>query len=165
MSHIAIAGYGRFGAALGGLLEEAGLRVRAFDPGAPVPAQNRAGSLAELVDGAELVVVAVPVPRMVEVVAALRPHLGPGQIVFDVGSVKVGPSAVLGAHLGRDVPWVATHPLFGPVSLARGERPLRVVVCPSAPHPDATAKVEALFRRMGCEVIEQDADAHDRAMA
>ncbi len=165
MSHVAIAGYGRFGAALGALLEEAGLRVRAFDPGAAVPAQNRAGSLADLAAGADFVVVAVPVPRMSEVVADLRPHLSPSQVVFDVGSVKVGPSAVLGAHLGRDIPWAATHPLFGPVSLARGERPLRVVLCPSALHPDAGARVAALFRRIGCEVVEQDADAHDRAMA
>jgi prephenate dehydrogenase len=165
MSTIALLGHGRFGAALATLFEEAGERVRAFDPGAPVPAARRAGSLGELVAEASCVVVAVPVPTLAEALTALRPHLRADQIVFDVGSVKVAPTAVMGAHLGRSVPWVATHPLFGPVSLARGERPLRAVVCPSALHPDAAAAVAALFRRIGCEVIEQDADAHDRAMA
>ncbi len=165
MTTIAIAGHGRFGAALGALFEEAGLRVRAFDPGVAVPEARRAASLEDLVEGASFVVVAVPVPRMGEVVAALRPRLRSEQIVLDVGSVKVGPTAVLAAHLGREVPWVATHPLFGPVSLARGERPLRAVICPSALHPGATAAVSGLFQRIGCEVIEQDADAHDRAMA
>jgi prephenate dehydrogenase len=165
MTTLAIAGYGRFGAALASLVGEAGTRVRAFDPGALIPEAQRVGSLAELTAGADFVAVAVPVPRMDEVVAELRPHLSPGQIVFDVGSVKVGPTAVMAARLGHDVPWVATHPLFGPISLARGERPLRVIICPSAVHAGAAAAVSALFRGIGCEVIEQEADAHDRAMA
>ncbi len=165
MSTIAIAGYGRFGSALGNLLLEAGEQVQAYDPGASIPEPQRRGSLAEVAAGADMVALAVPVPRMADTVVALRPHLAPPQIVFDVGSVKVGPTAVMGARLGREIPWVATHPLFGPVSLQRGERPLRTVVCPSALHPQAAAAVAALFRRIGCEVIEQDADAHDRAMA
>jgi prephenate dehydrogenase len=165
MSTIALVGYGRFGAAFGALLLESGERVRAFDPGASVPETLRAGSLSELAAGADFVALAVPVARMAAAVAALRPHLGPTHVVFDVGSVKVGPTAVLAAKLGREVPWVATHPLFGPVSLMSGERPLRAVVCPSAVHPGAAAAVGALFRRIGCEVAEQDPDAHDRAMA
>ena len=82
-----------------------------------------------------------------------------------MGSVKVGPTAMMAAALGRAVPWVGTHPLFGPVSLVRGERPLRVVMCPNPLHPAAVAEVSALFARLGCQVLEQDADAHDRAMA
>src|SRR5262249_1923098 len=89
----------------------------------------------------------------------------PDQVVFDVGSVKVATAAVMGARLGRDIPWAATHPLFGPVSLARGERPLRVVVCPSPLHPAAAVSVGALFRRVGCQVVEQEIHEHDRAMA
>jgi prephenate dehydrogenase len=165
MSTIALVGYGRFGVAFAALLLEAGERVRAFDPAASIPPAQRAGSLAELTAGADFVVLAVPVARMGATIEALRPHLGPSHVVFDVGSVKVGPTALLAAHLGRDVPWAATHPLFGPVSLQRGERPLRAVVCPSALHPGAAAEVAALYRRIGCEVTEQDPDAHDRVMA
>jgi prephenate dehydrogenase len=165
MATIAIAGYGRFGSAFGALLREAGQRVRAFDPAIAVPEPLRAASLEDLAKDADFVVLAVPVPRMGETLAALRPHLAAPQIVLDVGSVKVAPTAVMAAQLGRDVPWVATHPLFGPVSLMRGDRPLRAVVCPNALHPEASAAVAALFRRIGCEVIEQAADAHDRAMA
>ena len=165
MSTIAIVGYGRFGSALGTLLEEAGERVRAFDPHAAIPAAQRVGSLAEAAAGAAFVALAVPVAGLSAVLTELRPHLTAEHTVFDVGSVKVGPTAVLAAHLGGEVPWVATHPLFGPVSLRRGERPLRAVVCPSALHPGAALAVTALLRRIGCDVIEQDADAHDRAMA
>jgi prephenate dehydrogenase len=165
MSTLAFLGYGRFGAALGALFQEAGDRVRALDPRAQIAASVRASSIAELVQGADFVVIAVPVPHIAAALAAVRPHLSPTQIVFDVGSVKVGPTAALASALGREIPWVATHPLFGPVSLMRGERPLRVVVCPSPVHESAAASVRALFSRIGCEVLEQDADTHDRAMA
>jgi prephenate dehydrogenase len=162
---VAILGYGRFGSALGQLLTEAGLAVRAYDPHAEVPPELRAGSLRELASGATFVVVAVPVASMKSAILALLPHLQASQVVLDVGSVKVRPAAVLSEVLAGAVPWCATHPLFGPLSLARAERPLRVVVCPAAAHPQAAARVRALYERIGCEVIEQTPEAHDRVMA
>jgi len=162
---VALLGFGRFGRALGSLLAEAQIPHRAFDPHADVPEAVRASGLADLVAGASVVVVAVPVPRTREALEALRPHLTPDQTVLDVGSVKVHPAADLEAVLGDAIPWVATHPLFGPVSLALAERPLRVVVCPSPRHPQAAARARELYRRIGCEVIEQTPEGHDRAMA
>jgi len=162
---VALLGFGRFGRALATLLGDAGIPYRALDPSASVPAAARATTLPELVSGASFVVLAVPVPRTREALESLRPHLGPGQIVLDVGSVKVHPYADLDALLGSAIPWVATHPLFGPVSLALAERPLRVVVCPSLHHPKAAAQVAELWRRIGCEVIEQSPARHDRVMA
>lgn len=162
---VAIVGYGRFGRALGQLLAEAGIGVRAYDPQAAIPSEYRKDSLAEVVTGAGFVVVAVPVAAMKSVVGALRSHLRPSQVVLDVGSVKVRPAAVLADLLGDAIPWCATHPLFGPLSLALAERPLRVVVCPAAAHPSAAARVRALYERIGCEVIEQTPEAHDRVMA
>lgn len=162
---VAILGYGRFGAALAQLVGEAGIAVRAHDPLAEVPADVRADSVRDLVGGARFVVVAVPVPRIHAALLDLRPHLAPEQIVLDVGSVKVGPSAALQEVLGDAIPWVGTHPLFGPLSLALAERPLRVVVCPAKQHPRAAALVRELYERVGCEVIEQTAEGHDRVMA
>ncbi len=162
---VAVLGFGRFGKALGSLLAEAQIPYRALDPGAQVPAAVRAGSVTELVSGATFVVLAVPVPRTREALAALRPHLTARHTVLDVGSVKVHPYADLEAVLGDAIPWVATHPLFGPVSLALAERPLRVVVCPSPRHPEAAVRASELYRRIGCEVIEQTPESHDRVMA
>jgi len=158
-------GYGRFGSALGQLFAEAGLALRAYDPHADVPAEYRAGSLRELTSGATFVVVAVPVAMIGTAIASLRPHLQPSQIVLDVGSVKVRPAAVLADVLGDEIPWCASHPLFGPLSLALVERPLRVIVCPAAAHPQAAARTRALYEQIGCEVIEQTPEAHDRVMA
>jgi prephenate dehydrogenase len=162
---IGMIGYGRFGRALGQLLAEGGVPHRAYDPHAVVPDDVAAHSLASLVEGATFVVLAVPVPQMRAAAAELRPHLRPSQIVFDVGSVKVRPAAALREALGDGVAWCGTHPLFGPVSLARAERPMRAVLCPAPAHLAAAAEVRRLFERIGCEVIEQTPDGHDRVMA
>ena len=176
---VAILGYGRFGRALGGLLSEAGIAHRAYDPHLPSPSDGthaiapeyRAESLASLVRGASFVALAVPVTQMRRALVELRPYVEaarPQPIVLDVGSVKVGPSAALADVMGRAIPWCATHPLFGPSSLALAERPLRVVVCPAPDeygHAAATARVRDLYRRIGCEVIEQTPESHDRVMA
>jgi prephenate dehydrogenase len=165
MRKVSFLGYGRFGAALGGLLAEAGLSVRGLDPYTHVPDEVRAASIDDLVAFADLIVVAVPVKDMPRAFEALRPVLSASQTVIDVGSVKAGPAQGMAAVFGGETPWVATHPLFGPTSLARGERPLRVVVCPNPMHPSAVQRVTALFERIGCEVMEQDPAEHDRAMA
>jgi len=162
---VAIVGYGRFGRALGGLLEEAGIPYLAWDPGVDIPEPHRARSAREAVTGASHVVVAVPVAVMRPVLEGLSPHLRPEQFVMDVGSVKVRPVQALSEVLGSRVPWVGTHPLFGPLSLAMAERPLHVVICPNPLHPEATSRARAFFERLGCELIEQTPEGHDRVMA
>jgi prephenate dehydrogenase len=163
--HVSFLGYGRFGAALASLVRDAGLHVRAVDPHAAIPDEERVDSLAALARAADVIVVAVPVPRMRDAFLALRPFLAPGQIVVDVGSVKTVPARAMAEVFGAAQPWVATHPLFGPSSLARGERPLRAVVCPNPAHPEAERRIVALFERIGCLVHEQDPESHDRVMA
>ena len=162
---IAILGYGRFGRALGSLLLQHGQRFRAYDPCAEIPAEYGAASAERAVQEAEWLVLAMPVSRMEEALKALRPQLGAEQTVLDVGSVKVGPCALMDRILGEAVPHVGTHPLFGPLSLARAERPLRVVLCPSSLHPGAVDRAKVWFQGLGCEVLEQDPETHDRNMA
>jgi len=162
---VAILGYGRFGRALGSLLLQKGQAFKAYDPGAEVPAAHAAASAQAAAEGAEWVVLAMPVPHMEAALLALRPSLGNHQTVIDVGSVKVGPCALLDGVLGDAVPHVGSHPLFGPLSLARAERPLRVVLCPSPRHPEAARKARTWFEALDCEVLEQDPETHDRNMA
>jgi len=163
--NIGILGYGRFGRALGGLLLEAGHAYQAWDPVAEVPQDHRAASRRDLADANEALVLAVPLSMLAGALQNLRPFLGAHHLVLDVGSVKVGPCALLEDHLGAAIPHVGTHPLFGPVSLARAERPLRVVLCPSSLHPAAAKRAERLFQSLGCEVLRQSPEDHDRVMA
>jgi prephenate dehydrogenase len=162
---VGLIGFGRFGRAFASLLVEEGISVRAFDPRSEIPAEMRAPDLTTLVTGVDMVAVAVPVPAMAAVLREIRPLLRPGQIVFDVGSVKVHPVEAMREILGESIPWVASHPLFGPVSLSLAERPLRVVLCPNPAHPEAVERVRDLYERLGCHIVEQEPEAHDRVMA
>lgn len=162
---VGIVGFGRFGRSLGELMVESGLSVRAFDPHAPVPGPLAAASLAELIRSSETIVLAVPVPALEDVVAGAAPSLTAQHVVLDVASVKMKPTELFDRYLADRVPWAATHPLFGPASLARRERPLRVVVCPNDRHAAAVDAAVRLYTGLGCQVRLQDAEAHDREMA
>ncbi len=161
----AILGYGRFGRAFADLLIGTGHAVRVFDPRAEVPSALRAASARDAVGAAQWVVLAMPVPHMPAALRALRPDLQAGHTVIDVGSVKLHPCRLMDEVLGDEIPHTGTHPLFGPLSLARGERPLRTVICASPRHPGAAAHARSLFETLGCEVIDQEPAAHDKAMA
>ena len=165
MAEVGLIGFGRFGRAFASLLDAADVTYVAFDPFAEAPATIRCASLADLAEKSRKIMVGVPVSRIGDTLSALAPHLTSKHVVFDVGSVKLNPTAAMTDVLGSRVPWVATHPLFGPVSLALAERPLRVVVCPNAMHPDAVEDIRHLYRSIGCEVVAQSAEAHDRVMA
>lgn len=163
--HIAILGYGRFGQALTELILDARRPLRVYDPDAAVPEAVRARDTGEALRGAVLVVPAVPVDAFHDVLEQIRTTLTPAHVICDVTSVKHGAVTSMHQLLGDDIPWVATHPLFGPASIARGERPLRVVVCPDTPHPAAAAAARELYTGLGCRVIDQPSAAHDRVMA
>jgi prephenate dehydrogenase len=162
---LAVLGYGRFGKAFADLLLQAGHHVRAWDPHAEIPAALAATSMTDALGAARWIVLAMPVPRVRAALLALRPMLHAGQTVFDVGSVKMHPCATMDELLGAEIPHVGTHPLFGPLSLARDERPRRVVICPAPDHPQAAARIGELFRALDCDVIEQEPQVHDRVMA
>lgn len=162
---VAVLGQGRFGRALAELAEDAGLTVGAWDPVASIEGPRRSDDPLALVKEAALVVLAMPVPAMRAMLERIAPALDPGQLVIDVGSVKVIPAQAMADVLGRRIPWAATHPLFGPTSLALAERPLRVVVCPNPMHEGAAARARAFYERIGCWTLEQDPHAHDKAMA
>ena len=72
-----------------------------------------AGSAAEAVDGADLVVLCVPVGAMADVAREVAPHLKPGAAVSDVGSVKRDVIAAVGPHLPDGVHFVPAHPIAG----------------------------------------------------
>jgi prephenate dehydrogenase len=165
VNRVGIMGGGPFGRAFARLLLDAGHEVSVYDPHREPPAGLGVPTSRALVQASDVVVLAVPVAQMESALQEIEPVLQPSQWVMDVGSVKLGPEADMRTALGTRIPWVATHPLFGPSSLARGERPLRVVICPSSQHPDAVESARDLYEKVGCEVLEADADSHDRIMA
>lgn len=165
MTAVALIGYGRFGRAFAELVTEAGFGLKAIDPHVPIEDDLRTDDVPRTLREADVVVLASPVAAMPAALAEYAPLVTERSLVLDVGSVKVRPTQALAEAFGQRVPWAATHPLFGPVSLAMAERPLRVVVCPNALHPEAPARARRFYEQLGCQIIEQTAEEHDRTMA
>jgi cyclohexadieny/prephenate dehydrogenase len=70
-------------------------------------------SIAEAVADADLVVLAVPVGAMEAVARDMAPHLKPGAVVTDVGSVKRHVVDAVAPHLPAGVHFIPAHPLAG----------------------------------------------------
>jgi len=68
---------------------------------------------AEAVKGADLVIVCIPVGASGPVAAEIGPHLKPGAIVSDVGSVKGSVLADMAPHIPKGVHLIPAHPVAG----------------------------------------------------
>ena len=70
-------------------------------------------SIAAAVSGADLVILCVPVGAMAAVAAEMAPHLKPGAVVTDVGSVKQAVIAAVAPHLPDHALFIPGHPMAG----------------------------------------------------
>nr|WP_134724731.1 prephenate/arogenate dehydrogenase family protein [Paracoccus luteus] len=129
-------------------------------------------SAAKAVAGADLVVLAVPVGAMAEVAAAIAPHLEPGAILTDVGSVKQAVIDAVGPHVPAGVHFIPGHPLAG--TEHSGPRSGFATLFQNrwwllTPLPDsdpaAVGRLSALVRAMGASVETMDAPHHDLVLA
>ncbi|WP_298371606.1 prephenate/arogenate dehydrogenase family protein [Azospirillum sp.] len=123
-------------------------------------------------DGADLVVLATPVGSFAEVGERIGPHLAPGTIVTDVGSVKqavlrdVGPNLPDGVHLVPGHPVAGTEhsgPENGFASLFQGR--WCILTPPTGANQQAVDKVVEMWRRVGSNVEIMEASHHDRVLA
>lgn len=148
---VVVGGAAGMGRLFAGMLELSGYQVRTLD-------QDDWDRAQEIVAGAGLVLIAVPIGRTVEVIRALPP-LRPDALLADVTSVKVAPvEAMLTAHPG---PVLGLHPMFGPDvdSFAK-----QVVAYHPARETEASAWLLAQIRLWGARVHQVDPVEHDHAM-
>ncbi len=131
-----------------------------------------ADTAAAAVQGADLVVLAVPVGAMAAIAAEIGPHLAPGATVTDVGSVKQAVIAAVSPHIPAGVHFIAGHPIAGtehsgPRSgFATLFRNRWWLLTPGADtDAQATARLRALLEAMGANVDEMDAAHHDLVLA
>lgn len=161
---VGIIGYGRFGRLWASLLAPHH-RVRVAD--ANVLPVNEYLPLPELCAHARVIFLCVPINQVERVVGEISPFLQPGTVVFDTCSVKVHPANVLTAQLGQraDLTLVATHPMFGPDSAARGVEGLPMVVWRLSGSEQVYAAWTRFFRTLGIRTVEMDPAEHDRLAA
>ena len=129
-------------------------------------------SAAEAVDGADLMVLAVPVGAMGRVAQEIAPHLAPGATVTDVGSVKKDVVDQVGPHLPAAVHFVPGHPLAGTEQSGPRsgfaelfENRYTLLTPVEGTDPAAVARLRSLWEGMGANVEEMDAEHHDLVLA
>lgn len=120
---IAIIGMGLIGSSLARVCRRKGLarRIAAFDSSLAVQGKVKELALADCVaetvaaamDGADFIVLCIPVGAMGAVACEIGPHLMPGAIVSDVGSVKTSIIKAVSPHLPAGVEFVPAHPVAG----------------------------------------------------
>ncbi|MEQ1953025.1 prephenate dehydrogenase [Mesorhizobium sp. CN2-181] len=164
---IGIIGFGAFGQLIARHLRPY-FRMCAHDPvpGLQPIAEGLGVALTGLDTAARcpVVVLATPVGRLQEIVEAVAPHIRPGTLVLDVGSVKRGPAEIMKRGLPEHAEIVATHPLFGPQSARNGIAGLKIAICPIRGR--RCFRLAAFLRhRLRLDVIMTTPEDHDREAA
>ena len=127
---------------------------------------------AEAVQGADLVVLCVPVGVMGALAAEIGPHLAPGATVTDVGSVKKAVVEAVAPHLPAGVHFIPGHPLAGTeysgprsgfATLFQNRWWLLTPL--EGNDPAMIARLRSLLEAMGANVDEMDVDHHDLVLA
>ncbi|WP_371226043.1 prephenate/arogenate dehydrogenase family protein [Roseovarius sp. 2305UL8-3] len=129
-------------------------------------------SAAEAVEGADLVVLCVPVGAMGAVAAEIAPALKPGATVSDVGSVKRELIDAVAPHLPDNVHFVPAHPLAGTEHSGpeSGFAELFddrwcLIVPQEGSDRTAVETLERFWQGLGSNTEEMDADHHDLVLA
>ncbi|MHC1999769.1 prephenate/arogenate dehydrogenase family protein [Methylobacterium sp. CM6241] len=127
---------------------------------------------AEAIAGADLVILCVPVGAVGAVAEAMAPHLKPGAILSDVGSVKASVVAAVSPHLPEGVRFVPAHPVAGTEysgpdagfsTLFSGR--WCILTPPEGTDEAATAQVQAFWEGLGAIVESMTPEHHDLVLA
>lgn len=125
------------------------------------------------VDGADMVLVAVPVGAMHAVLSAIRRALGANAIVTDAGSTKVSVINAARDALGDAMhQFVPGHPVAGTeqsgvaASFSELFQNRRVILTPTEQtNVQATECVRQMWQAVGAQVCEMAAEHHDEVLA
>lgn len=146
-------------------------RARAAGVGDAVPDR-----LEDALDGADLVVLAVPVGATADAARAVLEATQNDPVLTDVGSVKARPvrevEAVLGEHGRSGVRFVGGHPMAGSersgIAAADGtifQGATWLLTPTDRSDPDAFNALGTHLRAIGARVLAVDPDLHDRLVA
>ena len=180
-SHIAIIGLGLLGGSVALAVRDClpGATTAGFDSDAAVRARAReiglashiAESAAEAVQGADLVVLCVPVGAMKAAGQAIAAGLSANVVVTDVGSSKAAVARALAEAL-PGVCVIPSHPVAGTeqsgpdaafASLLRGR--WCIVTPPADADPARVAQLIGFWEALGARTETMDAEHHDRVLA
>lgn len=132
-----------------------------------------AGSVAEAVREADLIVLAAPISAQPGLFSDIVPHLRADALITDCASTKASTVAAARERLGTAFArYVPAHPIAG--SERHGPQSARaelftgamVIVCPQPENePGHVARIREFWAALGSRVVELDATRHDRVFA
>jgi prephenate dehydrogenase len=179
IERVAIVGLGLMGGSLARALAARDVRVLGYDsfPDSLDAAEGegivheRLGAQLNGIEGADVVIFALPVDATMALLPRVAPRLGQAQLVMDVASTKRSIVHVADS-LGLGARYVGAHPLTGShrsgwrASRANLFDDARVFLCPTPSTSDESLRLaESFWRalRSGVEVL--DAAVHDEQMS
>jgi cyclohexadieny/prephenate dehydrogenase len=180
-AHVALVGLGLIASSISHAMRRAGMATRITGTARSAETRAVAARLglcevfetpAEAVEGADLVILCVPVGAMAEAAAAMAPGLAPGATVSDVGSVKQAVIDAVGPHLPAGVQFIPGHPLAGtehsgPASgfAALFDNRWCLLTPVAGTDPAALARLRGFWEALGARVDLMEADHHDLVLA
>lgn len=181
---IAILGAGLIGASIAHAAREDGAAnaVSLYDANEQVRQRARALKLGDVFDtaetavqGADLVVLAVPVGAMEAALISCAAALKPGAIITDTGSVKQAVAAALSKHTPAHALLIPGHPIAGTersgpdagfATLFKGRWHILTPLPDARPEYAAgVEKLAAFWRAIGADVETMDPQRHDVVLA
>jgi cyclohexadieny/prephenate dehydrogenase len=179
---IAIIGMGLIGSSIARAVREKGLagHITAIDASADVTkrvkdlgfADAATANAAKGVEGADLVILCIPVGVNGKVAKAMAKGLKAGAIVSDVGSVKAAVVKAVQPHMPDGVHFVPAHPVAGTehsgpdagfASLFDGK--WCILTPPEGTDSTAVEKIEAFWKAVGSKVEIMTPEHHDLVLA
>jgi cyclohexadieny/prephenate dehydrogenase len=181
-NRLALIGMGLIGSSLAHVCRRKGLarQIVAADSSPEVRAQVAELALADQVaetpaaaaEGADLVILCVPVGAMGRVAQEIAPYLLPGTILSDVGSVKSAIIKAVAPHLSATVEFVPAHPVAGTEQSgpAAGFASLflnrwTILTPPPGTNPKAVARLISFWKGAGANLEVMEAAHHDLVLA
>ncbi len=149
---VIVGGKGKLGGLFARYLQLSGYQVESLG-------RNDWDNATQILSGADVVIVSVPIVNTVETIERLAPYLTENMLLTDLTSVKKAPLAkMLEVHKGAVV---GLHPMFGPdiASMAK-----QVVVRCDGRYPERYQWLLDQISIWGAKIYQADAAEHDQSM-
>jgi cyclohexadieny/prephenate dehydrogenase len=131
-----------------------------------------ASSAADAVKDADLVILCSPVGSYREIATAIAPHLKPGAILSDVGSVKGAVIKDVAPFVPKGVHFLPAHPIAGTEQSGPDagfsslfDHRWCIITPPAGADADAVARLKKFWEGCGSQVEVMDPGHHDLVLA
>lgn len=176
-ARVAVLGLGQIGGSLIHAIRHNGLDVVGYDVDQSTAAAASASGFpvthndADAVRGADLIVLAMPLPQVPDALRSLAPHLAPGALITDVGTLKAPVLAAV-RELAPGASFVGGHPLAGIEESGWGatnallfrDAPWTLTIEPDT-DLDGWLRLAALVCDLGAKPVPTTAGEQDAAVA